>query len=99
MMVNDNSRVVEGLAEAMQPAPLHSRVELIAMQHEEVLTACRAMHPLAMHFHLPMHERGERRKRRVVVTRNVDQARARAPFGEQELHDARMVFGPAEPLA
>jgi hypothetical protein len=84
----------------MQPATsLQNRIELIAVEHEEALAARRAVHPLAMHFHPSMHEGRERSERGIVVARNVEQACASAPFGEQQLHDARVGFGPKKPLA
>jgi hypothetical protein len=83
----------------MKPSgDLRLAVELVAMQNQETLAARRVMHPLAMHLKRAVHHRNKRGAIRIVVARNVQQARSGTLFGDKRVHDARVLRGPEESL-
>src|SRR3984893_6990194 len=69
----------QDIAQACEPARArHHAVELVAMQHQQPLTARGAMHPLAVYFELALEHLRQHSQTRVVVARDIDESRAAA---------------------
>src|SRR5579864_3141092 len=69
--------LIKCVPEAREPRrAAHRAVELVAMQYQQPLAARRTVHPLPVHFEMSLQHPGEHSEALVVVSRDVDEARA-----------------------
>ncbi len=86
---------MQGIAQAREPARArHHAIQLIAVHHQQPLTASGAMYPLAVYFELaPQHLR-QHRQTRIVVARDIDESRAGPLPRQQRAHDLGVLCRP-----
>ena len=98
MVIHTDGHAVQQVADPAQPPRAYHRIiELIAVQHQQPLTAHGAMHPFAMDLELAAQHLREHAEARVVIARYVDEARARALPREQGSQHLGMRGRPESP--